>query len=97
MQEVLSRWEQHYLRLNPTIYYQQLNCPISLLFSESEVEGLLSKRLAVFRKVFDTANQAPTIRLIKNVDHNLITTDQGLKAVSSAFIKAVVEEASKSI
>lgn len=97
MHEVLSRWEQHYLSLNPTVYYQKLSCPISLLFSDSEVEGLLSKRLAVFSNVFKTSKHAHSIRLIKNVDHNLITTDQRPKAVSSVFIKAVVEEASKLI
>ena len=97
MHEVLSRWEQHYLSLNPTVYYQKLSCPIGLLFSESEVEGLLSKRLAVVRNVFNASKQANSIRLIKNVDHNLITTDQRPKAVSSAFLKAVVEQARKSI
>ncbi|GAB4031770.1 alpha/beta hydrolase family protein [Spirosoma jeollabukense] len=97
MHEVLSRWEQHYLSLNPAVYYQQLSCPIGLLFSASEVEGLLSKRLAVFRNLFNASKQANSIRLIKNVDHNLITTDQHPKAVSSTFLKAVVEQASKSI
>ena len=97
MHEVLSRWEQHYLNLNPTVYYQKLSCPIGLLFSDSEVEGLLSNRLAVFRNVFKTSKHAHSIRLIKNVDHNLITTDQRPKAVSSAFLKAVAEEASKLI
>ncbi|MFD2935399.1 alpha/beta hydrolase family protein [Spirosoma flavum] len=97
MHEVLSRWEQHYLSLNPTVHYQKLSCPIGLLFSGSEVEGPLSKRLAVFRNVFKASKQAHSIRLIKNVDHNLITTDQNPRAVSSAFIKAVVKEASKLI
>lgn len=97
MHEVLSRWEQHYLHLNPAVYYQHLSCPIRLLFSENEVKGLLSKRLAEFRKVLSRANQAPVIRLIKHVDHNLVTTGPLPKAVSSAFLNAVVEEASKSI
>ncbi|WP_157815906.1 alpha/beta hydrolase family protein [Spirosoma pollinicola] len=97
LHEVLSRWEQHYLSLNPANYYQKLRCPVSLIFSDSEVEGLLSKRLSEFRKVFNRVNQAPPIRQIKHADHNLITTDQRPKAVSSAFIKAVVEEAGKLI
>jgi hypothetical protein len=45
MHEVLTRWEQHYLILNPAVYYQKLTCPVGILFSESEVEGLLSKRI----------------------------------------------------
>ncbi|UHG95002.1 acyl-CoA thioester hydrolase/BAAT C-terminal domain-containing protein [Spirosoma oryzicola] len=97
MHEVLSRWEQHYLSLNPTVYYQQLSCPIGIFYSESEVAGLLSKRLLEFRKVFNTADPVHLIRQIKHVDHNLITTDQLPKAVCSAFIKAVVEEAGKLI
>ncbi|WP_461151807.1 alpha/beta hydrolase family protein [Spirosoma pulveris] len=97
MHEVLSCWEQHYLSLNPTAYYQKLSCPIGLLFSDSEVEGLLFKRLAEFKKVFNTVNQAHPIRKIKHADHNLITTDQRPKTVSSVFIKAVVEEACKLI
>ncbi|WP_461117927.1 acyl-CoA thioester hydrolase/BAAT C-terminal domain-containing protein, partial [Spirosoma jeollabukense] len=84
LHEVLSRWEQHYLSLNPTVYYQKLSCPIGLLFSDSEVAGLLSKRLFEFKKVFNTVNPARPIRQIKHVDHNLITTDQRPKAVSSA-------------
>ncbi len=94
--EILSRWEQHYLIFNPAIYYQRLSCPIGLLFSDSEMEGLLSKRLVVFRNVFKDSKQVYSIQLIRNVDH-IITTNQRHKVVSSAFLKALVEQASKSI
>ncbi|MFD2937076.1 alpha/beta hydrolase [Spirosoma flavum] len=97
LHEVLTKWEQHYLNLNPAIYYQKLSCPIRLLFSESELEGLLSKRLSIFKEVFNDPKQAYLIRLVKNADHDLITTDQRTKVVSSAFLKLVVEESSKSI
>ena len=97
MHEVLTRWEQQYLTLNPAVYHKKLNCPIGLLFSEPELEGLLRKRLAIFENVFNNPKQAHQIRLIKNADHNLITTDQHSKAISLTFLKAVVEVASKSI
>lgn len=97
MHEVLTRWEQHYLSLNPAVYYPKVSVPIHLLFSESEVKGLLAKRLRVFNKVFHESKQAHSIRLIKHADHNLFTTNQKHKAVSLTFLKAVVEEAIKSI
>lgn len=97
MHQVLTRWQQQYLSLNPAVVYQTLSCPVGLIFSESELEGPLSKRLAVFRAALKVSRQAHPIRLIKQVDHNLITTGHGTPVVSSAFVNAVVEEASKLI
>ena len=99
MREVLSRWEQEYLVLNPAAYYKKASCSASLLFSDSELEGVLTKRLTVVKKILDETNRRYTIKVIRNVDHNLINTDsaasQHAQTVSLEFIKSVVEEAKK--
>lgn len=100
LREASSRWQQQYLVLNPALYYPKVRCPVSLFFSQSDIEGVLVQKRRMFADILRQGNQFYSIQTVSRTDHNLLRTDSKNKTqsggvVSTEFINRLSLEAGK--